>query len=173
MENSVEKIKQAFKQMLFTLFILILGFTTGYLFAGRSVKKTSKERPVMVMDDRDTFTVEKFKQTLKDLNVRYPHIVYAQAVLETGHFHSMVFRYNNNLFGMKEARQRATTNKGADLGYAMYHHWKESVLDYALYQCAYLSRINSEDKYYRYLSENYAGDKRYMHELKQIAQTFK
>jgi hypothetical protein len=141
-----------------------LGFKKGY--------ESPKELSVSV-EQADTFTSEKFKSYLKDLQISYPHIVYAQACLETGHFKSKIFLSNNNLFGMREARGRVSTNKGAENGHAVYLHWRESVLDYALFQCCYLKNIKSEAEYYEYLKKNYAEDTTYVSKLKIIAEEYK
>ena len=109
----------------------------------------------------DTFSMDALVIELKELNVRFPHIVLAQSILETGHFGSNVFRANNNLFGMKEARQRCKTAKGTNLGHAYYNNWKESVMDYALFQSAYLRDLKTEKKYLRYLDKNYAMGSNY------------
>ena len=100
-------------------------------------------------------------EELKRLNVRYPYIVLAQSILETGYWESRIYQENNNLFGMKQARARATTAKGTQLGHAYYDNWKESVTDYALYQAAYLNKLRSESKYLKYLDKNYAEAKNY------------
>ena len=62
---------------------------------------------------------------------------------------------------MKQARARATTAKGTQLGHAYYDNWKESVTDYALYQAAYLNKLRTESKYLKYLDKNYAEAKNY------------
>ena len=103
------------------------------------------------------FLKEKFKEYLLQLNIKFPHIVYAQAVLETGNFNSKIFTANHNLFGMKQARVRATTNLGSELGHAMYGHWRESVVDYALFQCAFLTKIKTEEGYYEYLKHHHTS----------------
>jgi len=105
---------------------------------------------------KDTFSVENLTKMLKDLNVRFPHIVMAQAMIESGHFQSNIFRSNHNLFGMKQARARCTTAKGTELGHAYYHDWKESVYDYAFFQSRYLNDLRTEQAYLDYLDRNYA-----------------
>ena len=133
---------------------------------------TEYERSILI-NEYDTFTNDKLKEYLVKLNVKYPHIAYAQSVLETGNFKSHVFKSNQNLFGMKEARRRATTNAGTENGHAMYGHWRESVIDYALFQCAFLLKLNSEDAYYQYLSENYAEAPDYVSKVKKLAEKYK
>lgn len=105
---------------------------------------------------KDTFSVENLTKMLKDLNVRFPHIVMAQAMIESGHFQSNIFRSNHNLFGMKQARARCTTAKGTELNHAFYDNWKESVYDYAFFQSRYLNDLRTEDAYLSYLDRNYA-----------------
>ncbi len=94
-------------------------------------------------------------------------------VIESGHFKSQIFKNNHNLFGMKQARSRATTNSGSELGHAVYYHWRESVLDYALYQCAFLSKIHTEESYYQYLKENYAESPTYASQVEHVAKKLK
>jgi len=105
---------------------------------------------------------------LTDLNVDYPHIVMAQSILETGHFKSDIFLENHNLFGMKQARRRITTAEGTNRNHAYYNHWRESVYDYAFYQCRYLSKLDSEEDYFEYLGASYAEAKNYVKMLKQV-----
>ena len=98
---------------------------------------------VILEDDSIKFTRDNLVKELKRLNVRFPHIVLAQSILETGHWESRIYHENNNLFGMKQARARATTAKGTQLGHAYYDDWKGSVTDYALYQAAYLNKLQN------------------------------
>jgi hypothetical protein len=133
---------------------------------GRSC--ASGEELRLIIEKHDEFTTDKLHQYLKDLNIKFPEIVYAQACLETGKFTSEVFKNNRNLFGMKEAKVRPTTNCGTDLGHAVYFTWRESVMDYALYQAAFLSDIRTEEEYYNYLSQFYAEDPSYVVKVKAI-----
>jgi flagellum-specific peptidoglycan hydrolase FlgJ len=120
------------------------------------------ETELVILDiTEDRFTQGQLVEELKRLNVRYPYIVLAQSILETGYWESRIYQENNNLFGMKQARARATTAKGTQLGHAYYDNWKESVTDYALYQAAYLNKLRSESKYLKYLDKNYAEAKNY------------
>lgn len=116
-----------------------------------------EDRYHFIMETKvDTFSYENLSNMLVDLNVRYPHIVMAQAILESGHFQSNIFRSNNNLFGMKQARARCTTAKGTELNHAYYENWKESVYDYAFFQSRYLNDLRTEAQYLDYLDRNYA-----------------
>ena len=115
------------------------------------------ESELLVLDSSESsFSQDELVKELKRLNVRFPHIVLAQSILETGYWESRIYQENNNLFGMKQARARATTAKGTQLGHVYYDNWKESVTDYALYQAAYLNKLRKESKYLKYLDKNYA-----------------
>jgi uncharacterized FlgJ-related protein len=107
-------------------------------------------------------------RTLIELGVRFPHIVLAQARLETGNFSSKVFRRTNNLFGMKVAKQRLTTAKSGKGVYAYYDTWQLSVIDYALFQTSFLRGVDSEREYYNYLARNYAEDPKYVKKLQML-----
>ena len=111
------------------------------------------------------FTVKRFKQLLKDMNIKHPDIVYAQARLETGNFTSKIFRTNNNLFGFKVAQQRPTVCIGMSSGHASYDSWQMSVIDYALWQSKHCARL-THDQYIDYLKANYAEDTNYIKKLK-------
>lgn len=158
--------------------ILFVTSTIVYLTGKEQGMKTGIEslsdfEKVMIIKEQDKFTPEKFKEYILELNIKFPHIVYAQAILETGNFKSQVFLNNQNLFGMKQAQRRASTNSGTELGHAVYKHWRESVVDYALYQCAFLSKLYTEDAYYQYLKENYAESPDYVQNVKKMAEEFK
>ena len=132
------------------------------------VRFISEETKAIILREADKqheFTREKLKAYILELNVKYPHIVMAQAELETGGFKSKIFRENHNLFGMKVATKRPTTNKGEENGHAYYENWKESVVDYAFYSAQYLSNIKSEDEYLEYLKQSYAEDPNYVAKL--------
>lgn len=109
---------------------------------------------------------------LDTLNVEHPHIVFAQMRLESGNFQSDLAKNNNNFFGMKYPRQRATVAQGADRGYAYYRSWSYSVLDYAIWQRIYASGL-TEDEYLEMLSEKYTEDKDYVRKVKSIADSIK
>lgn len=127
------------------------------------------ETELVVLDSpEDTFSRGALVEEIKKLNIRFPHIVLAQSILETGYWESRIYQENHNLFGMKQARARATTANGTQLGHAYYDDWKESVTDYALYQAAYLNKIRKENQYLKYLDKNYAEAKDYDKKLEAI-----
>ncbi len=96
---------------------------------------------------------------LEYYGVYEPHIVYAQAVLETGHFKSYLAK-KGNLFGIYDSRRKQ---------YRTYSHWIESVKDY---RDAVQSKYKGGD-YYTFL-ENlpYASDPDYITKLRKIARRY-
>ena len=142
-------------------------------FFNRLLSKLFKIGLLVVALSLNSFTTKGYKtynprvssfevlEYINDLNIKFPEIVYAQAILETGNFTSNICIENNNLFGMQQATIRPTTSVGSKNNHANYTSWKESVMDYALYQCYYLSDIKTEQDYLEYLDKNYSeiGDK--------------
>lgn len=145
--------------------LFILGFT---LYNKRTIEKLSDEERLLIISEYNEFTEEKLIKNIKDLNFKFPHIVLAQAIQETGDFKSNVFLENNNLFGMKQAKVRITLAKGTNRGHAYYHNWQESLHDYAIYYSTYLSKIRTEEEYFNYLEQNYAEDTEYINRLQKI-----
>ena len=100
-------------------------------------------------------------EALDYYDVEHPNIVYAQAILETGHFRSRVCREYNNLFGLYNSRTK---------DYYKFDHWSESVV-------AYLNfiqyRYKSPNDYYKFLSDiGYAEDPEYINKLKRIVNQY-
>lgn len=133
-----------------------------------SIEYITEETRTLIINEENKFSEERLKQFILELNIRFPHIVLAQAKLESGYFKSKMFRENNNFFGMKVARRRPTTNKGEQYGHAFFDSWKDCVVDYAFYQAAYLNDIKTEAQYFAYLRANYAEDPTYVEKLKKI-----
>ena len=150
--------------------LMFAAFLLGRFYRVATLDEYEKELLVVSLEEqKNTFTEDKFADELKRLNVRFPHIVMAQSIIETGGFKSNIFKENHNLFGMKQANIRINTAKGTQNGHAYYDNWYESVYDYAFYQCRYLSTIRNEQEYFTYLSTSYAesGDK-YVSALKDV-----
>lgn len=162
------------KWVLITLAIIMIISVCVSAFTIQNINKVkfiSEETKAIILQEADKdkeFSREKLKAYILELNIKYPHIVIAQAEIETGHFTSQIFKENHNLFGMKVATKRPTTNKGEENGHAYYDNWRESVVDYAFYSAQYLSDIKSEKAYLDYLSQSYAEDTNYVAKIKKI-----
>lgn len=142
--------------------------TMKHLNDVRFINEETRAVIIREADKNNTFSEQRLKEYILELNVKYPHIVIAQAQLESGMGTSPMFKSNKNLFGLKCATRRPTTNKGEENGHAFYNDWHESVQDYAFLQAAYMHDIKSEDEYYQYLGEYYAEDPSYIVRLKDI-----
>lgn len=108
---------------------------------------------------------------MQQIGIEHPHIVLAQMKLESGNYTSKLALENNNYFGMKQPRKRATTSIGEKNGYASYKSWVHSVLDYALWQKEY-ARSLTEVEYLDSLT-TYAEDSSYRNKVQQIANKYK
>lgn len=106
--------------------------------------------------------------TMTEIGIAYPDIVMAQAKIETAHFTSKIFRENNNLFGMKLPERRSTTAIGEQYNHASYTSWRQSVIDYKMWQDKVLTKVKSRRAYLKYLSKYYATDKQYVKLIKQM-----
>jgi uncharacterized FlgJ-related protein len=164
---------EPFKRLLYGFSGVCFGLIISLTFLKRPVQpalkleRVAKVEAVKSIDP--SFSKEKLLATLKEMNVKYYDIVYAQALVETGRFTSNIFRNGNNLFGMKVARQRPTTAIGEYKGHAKYESWEDSVLDYALFQAAYTKKCKTREEYLQYLKRNYAGDPDYVNKVRQLA----
>ena len=114
------------------------------------------------------FTKADFIELIKDCNIKYPHIVVAQAEIESGNFTSEIFRHNHNMFGMRMARTRITTAEKEVNGFAYYRDWKDCVYDYAMYQSSSMSGADNEQEYFDRLGEKYAQDSSYVGAVKAV-----
>jgi len=104
-----------------------------------------------------------------DNDIKYPDIVFAQAVLESGYMTSYIFTENKNLFGMRYPERRETTAIGRNRGYSRYDCWTDSVEDYKLFQeFLFRNKEKSREEYFSFLSRIYAEDPNYVFFIKKI-----
>lgn len=95
--------------------------------------------------------------TLEHYGVKFPKIVVAQALLETGYFTSNVCLQNNNLFGLR---------RPSDGSYYTFNSWEESVKAYR----DYVQYKYKKGNYYDFLNRiGYAEDKEYIGKVRRIA----
>ena len=151
--------------ILMTSICIILGLMYS---EKKEIKYIETESVPIVVGSSNIFSSHELKQYIRSLNIRHADIVYAQAVLESNNFKSRIFIESNNLFGMKKAMQRPTTCTGTHRGHASYSNWRQSVLDYALFQAAFLRDLKTREQYLSYLAQNYAEDPNYVTKLKSI-----
>jgi uncharacterized FlgJ-related protein len=120
-------------------------------------------------------TYENLYQEITSMGIKFPEIVFAQAVLETGHFNSELFHTANNLFGMKVPKKRKTLSISEEKrGFAVFEDWTFSVKDYLLWQ-EYVMRnkkIENSSQYLKLLDKIYAKNKNYSKSLLKIMGNF-
>lgn len=136
------------------IMVLLLLMVTGELKNGK-----------MVPNQFNLFSKENMMRLMYNLKIAHPDIVMAQAIIESGNFKSNIFKENNNLFGMKMPEYRKTTAIGINRGHAVYRNWRESVIDYALWQ-GKRARYSTTNQYLRRL-RSYATDPNYINKIKQ------
>jgi flagellum-specific peptidoglycan hydrolase FlgJ len=131
-------------------------------------------KPIEITNEFSPLNLQKY---IIEKRIKFPQIVYAQSLLETGEFKSTIFKENNNLFGMKYVGNynpkygRPTTAVGSRYGHAFYKNWKLSVDDYFLWQQMFKKTpTEKEEEYFALLKKKYAEDKRYVSALKIIIQ---
>ncbi len=100
---------------------------------------------------------EGLAEALEYYDIHHPDIVYAQALIETGHFTSVGCVRHNNLFGLYNSRAKR---------YCRFNHWSESVIAYKEW---IQRRYKPPEDYYKFLARiRYASDPQYIQKLKQI-----
>lgn len=139
---------------LISLLALIMGLV------GLSVKQKApaQDKVTIVYDISDPYSESKLIDYLKDLNVKYPLIALSQMKLESANGTSPIFKKNNNLFGMKMPGTRPTTALGIANNHAKYAHWRQSVIDYAMWQAYVMNteNVSSEDAWLEYINRFYS-----------------
>ena len=103
--------------------------------------------------------ISNLAEVLEAYHVKYPRIVIAQALLETGYFTSRVCWDCKNLFGLR---------RPSDGSYYRFGHWEESVKAYR----DYVQYKYKGGDYLQFLDRiGYAEDKTYTMKVRQIAKT--
>ena len=166
-----------FKRLKYFTSVLKMSFIviSAFVLLGINTQKFNPKieyEKVLMVQEKDTFSAKKLQKKILQYNFRFPHIVYAQSLLETSHFKSGIFMENHNLFGMKQAVVRLNTAKGTNRNHAYYDSWEESFLDYALWYSTYASRCRTEAQMFQVL-ENYAEDTLYTIKLKDLINKYK
>lgn len=149
------------------VFNILISFAVGVLGAIQVHSYLKEDEPpeikvVHIVNEKqpDFFSKspqEGLMEALEYYEVKHPQIVYAQAVLETGHFKSKACLEYNNLFGLYNSKEKR---------YCKFKHWTESVVAYKEW---IQKKYQPPDNYYTFLENiNYASDKEYISTLKSI-----
>lgn len=168
-DNQQLRFKQIpLKQYIYTL--IIVGLLFSSLGFGTAIKfnQAIEKIPVIIRINEQEFSEKNLKKEIDKLGFKYPDIIYAQAIEETGNFKSIVFRENNNLFGLKLPNLRPTLAIGENLNHAKFKNWHESLAERALWEAQNASNIYSEKEYYQLLDAIYAEKPGYSTRLKNL-----
>ena len=162
-----------FKAFIAAVIIVPWSIVILLLLQIKNIVLATKDKPIPVIEVADTIINEQpkfFSQTPKEgleealsyYGLEYKDIVYAQAVLETGHFTSRVCLEYNNLSGLYDSKNK---------DYYKFNHWVERIVAYK--ECIE-KKYQPPNNYYAFLEEiNYAEGKSYTRLLKEIVKNRK
>lgn len=148
--------------IMFSAAIAILGISNYYLKSKVEEIKPPDIRMVHIVNEKqpDFFSKspqEGLMEALEYYGVKYPQIVYVQAILESGLGESSLYKRTNNLFGLYNSKEGE---------YYSYDHWTACIVDY---RDKIQSRLKEGEDYYKFLKRiRYAEDKEYINKLKRI-----
>ncbi|MBC8054079.1 MAG: glucosaminidase domain-containing protein [Sphingobacteriaceae bacterium] len=150
------------RKVLYYALIVSISYGIGNYFSPVRAVTASEHAKSQVNAER--FSEEALLSFMKELKIKYPETVLAQARLETGNFTSDIFKENHNLFGMKVAGKRPTSAVGIHRGHAQYRDWKDSVIDYALFQSFIIAKLpkNNIEEYRNYIQKFYSETSDYL-----------
>lgn len=169
LENTNSLLQRQIKLKLIIALVVawtLVSMSIGYLISSltkhpNQIEKLVYSEKFITAKYNEEFSPKALRKLLEKLHVKNIDIIMAQSKIETSHYSSQVYLENNNLFGMRQAKNRITTATGSNLGHATYDSWQESAIDLALYQTAYL-RNKTDKEYLNYLGANYATNKEYV-----------
>lgn len=154
-----ERIKSAI-QVFLMLGISMALISIMYVFGGKANDDKFKNIPDLKPSEPQFFSLpakEGLKEALAFYDIQHPDIVYAQAILETGHFRSQGCLRDNNLFGLYNSKKRQ---------YHKFDHWSVSVVKYKEW---IQRRYKPPEDYYKFLQRiGYASDPNYVNKLRNI-----
>lgn len=161
--------------LLLSSYLMYYTYNQGF-DSGKKSEIMEKDVILLYQEAENTsFSKKNFYEYLKEVNIKFPELVFAQAMKESG-FKSPLWKNNKNPFGMKEANKRPNKQNGTQDGYAYYDTWKDAILDYAFYQSYVgLSKLKTQEEYLAYLKSmnyydtNHPGNDSYLSDLKNIA----
>jgi hypothetical protein len=124
---------------------------------------------IMSITPNKQLTKENLWKQINQTGIKYPDLVFAQALLESGEFKSKLCKENKNLFGMQMPTTRKTIATSSRKHYAKYKHWTESVFDYKLYQeYIFGKRKYTRIEYINMLNKKYSETSDYMKRVHRV-----
>lgn len=122
------------------------------------ITKVFEKVPVVIHYSEEPCDSANLCKYIQTLNLRFPKIVYQQVMLESNYLSSSLYKTQNNLLGMENATYRPTIGKNLGTRFAYYNNWKESLIDYALWQSYLTKDIKTEEEYYTFLDKVYCPE---------------
>lgn len=151
--------KRVFSVLIFFA-VGVLGAIQVHSYLKEDEPPEIKVVPIVNEEQPDFFSKspqEGLMEALEYYGVKHTKIVYAQAVLETGHFKSDLCLNDNNLFGLYNSKRGK---------YHKFDHWTESVIAYKDF---IQYKYKPPEDYYKFLQRiGYAEDSNYISKLKRI-----
>ncbi|MEJ7695059.1 glucosaminidase domain-containing protein [Daejeonella sp.] len=152
------------KKYIYHVLVLALGYGIGFAYNAKGILNAAETAGSYRSGAPGDFSEKALIALMKELKIKYPEVALSQARLETGNFTSDIFKENHNLFGMKMAELRPTSAVGVNRGHALYTNWRESVIDYALFQSFTISRLKNitKDAYREHIQKYYSETSDYL-----------
>lgn len=152
--------------------MMIKVFLTTTLLLFTTIEVCPKEKQVqdtIIVQQDNSVTKEKLYEQIIKFGIKFPDIVFAQAMIESGELTSKLFKTANNMFGMRFPSVRETTAQGKTKGgYSTYEDWNFGVYDYFLWQDHMLRKRSeiTKSQYLSLLGRVYAEDPNYVSKVK-------
>ncbi|MEJ7779305.1 MAG: glucosaminidase domain-containing protein [Daejeonella sp.] len=158
------------KKYIYHVIVLALGYGIGFAYSAKDLLNAAQINSSSVQT-RSDFSEKALVALMSELKIKYPETVLSQARLETGNFTSDIFKENHNLFGMKMAEKRPTSAIGINRGHASYANWRESVIDYALFQSFIIAKLQtvSKESYRKHIQKYYSETSDYLARIDRVA----
>lgn len=157
--------------------MVIVFITAGITFLNKIEKNTRPQPPkaetveeVIETDTIVELTKENLYQEIVKQDFKFPKVVMAQFILESGHLTSFLTAENNNISGMKHPKVRETTATKEQNGYAYFETWQDCVKDRRLWESEKV-RSFDKDEYLSFLGDVYAEDPNYISKITSIEKT--
>ena len=165
------------KKYIYHILVLAVGYGIGFSYSSRSIasakeaKMVNTEKNISTASFSEGFSEKALIALMKELKIKYPEVALSQARLETENFTSDIFKENHNLFGMKMAEKRPTSAIGINRGHAAYSNWKESVVDYALFQSFIIAKLQnvSRESYRKHIQKYYSETSDYLARMDRVS----
>lgn len=146
----------------------------SFISAGITYKTTIEYIPVIIKYEEKPFSEKDLIKEMDNLHIKFKDVVLAQSIIEgasiTGkRWQNPLFLNGNNFLGLKKAYARPST--AIDWGkdeYCIYNSWRDCLIDYSLYQAAYLRKIKTKEEYFQYIDETYSTSSNYSKLLKSV-----